>query len=96
LYFSVTIIGFVLAFYLAKYNMPIPVWTPEAGCRIVRYPVHQVFAVSFKRNDTFSLKLFFIAPHLLWHETSGFAVSSEGLSNFIAAHFLPNFEKTQN
>ncbi|XP_056005480.1 solute carrier family 23 member 1-like isoform X2 [Ostrea edulis] len=43
--FLVTIIGFVLAFYLAKYNMPLPVWTPKAGCRVVRYPVHQVFAI---------------------------------------------------
>ncbi|XP_061186309.1 solute carrier family 23 member 1-like isoform X2 [Saccostrea echinata] len=41
----VTATGFVLAFYLAKYNMPVAVWTPKGGCRVVKYPLHQVFAI---------------------------------------------------
>ena len=38
-------IALVLSMYLGKYPMPVPVWTPSGGCRVVRYPVHQVFAV---------------------------------------------------
>ena len=39
-------IAVILFLYLAKYNMPVPVWTPTLGFRIIRYPLHQVFAVS--------------------------------------------------
>ncbi|KAK3087985.1 hypothetical protein FSP39_013082 [Pinctada imbricata] len=38
-------VAFILAFYLAKVLMPIPVWTPKKGCRIIRYPLHQVYAI---------------------------------------------------
>ncbi|WAQ93745.1 S23A2-like protein [Mya arenaria] len=34
-----------LFLYLSKWQMPIPVWTPSQGCRIIRYPLHQVFAI---------------------------------------------------
>ena len=37
----------VLSLYLAKQNMPVPVWSPQKGFRIIRYPVHQVFSVSW-------------------------------------------------
>ncbi|XP_034328333.2 solute carrier family 23 member 1 [Magallana gigas] len=43
--FLVSATGFILAFYLAKYNMLIPVWSPKGGCRIIKYPIHQVFAI---------------------------------------------------
>ncbi|XP_022341468.2 solute carrier family 23 member 2-like isoform X1 [Crassostrea virginica] len=41
----VSAVGFILAFYLENYKMPIPVWSPKGGCRVIRYPLHQVFAI---------------------------------------------------
>ncbi|KAL4221143.1 hypothetical protein ACF0H5_019402 [Mactra antiquata] len=38
-------LGVILSLYLAKYKMPVPIWTPSGGCRIIRYPVHQVFSI---------------------------------------------------
>ncbi|KAJ8305015.1 hypothetical protein KUTeg_018598 [Tegillarca granosa] len=40
-------IAIVLSLYLAHKKAPIPVWTPSKGCRIVWYPLHQVFSVCF-------------------------------------------------
>ncbi|XP_052266034.1 solute carrier family 23 member 1-like [Dreissena polymorpha] len=41
----VWVIGLVLSMYLGRYPMPIPVWTRKRGWRIIRYPLHQVFAL---------------------------------------------------
>ncbi|OWF46668.1 solute carrier family 23 member 1-like isoform X2 [Mizuhopecten yessoensis] len=38
-------IGFILAFYLANWKMPIPIWTRAKGCHIIRYPFHQIYAI---------------------------------------------------
>ncbi|XP_060072559.1 solute carrier family 23 member 1-like [Ylistrum balloti] len=38
-------IGFILAFYLAKWKMPIPLWTRTKGFHIIRYPFHQIYAI---------------------------------------------------
>ncbi|XP_052781708.1 solute carrier family 23 member 1-like isoform X2 [Mya arenaria] len=43
--FSTIAVAVILFLYLAKYNMPVPVWTPSLGFRIIRYPLHQVFAI---------------------------------------------------
>ncbi|XP_060563739.1 solute carrier family 23 member 1-like isoform X2 [Ruditapes philippinarum] len=42
---STVAVAVVLFLYLAKYDMPVPVWTPSGGYRIIRYPLHQVFAI---------------------------------------------------
>ncbi|XP_052282148.1 solute carrier family 23 member 1-like isoform X2 [Dreissena polymorpha] len=42
---STIAVAVVMFLYLAKYNMPVPVWTPSLGFRIIRYPLHQVFAI---------------------------------------------------
>ncbi|XP_045168875.2 solute carrier family 23 member 2-like isoform X2 [Mercenaria mercenaria] len=42
---STVAVGVILSLYLAKHNMPLPVWTPSGGCRIIRYPLHQVFSI---------------------------------------------------
>lgn len=39
---SVTIF---LSLYLGKKKTPIPIWTRSKGCRIIWYPLHQVFAI---------------------------------------------------
>lgn len=39
-------IAIILSLYLSKHNMPIPVWTRKKSCHVIRYPLHQVFAVS--------------------------------------------------
>lgn len=39
-------IAIILSLYLSKNNMPIPVWTRKKSCHVIRYPLHQVFAVS--------------------------------------------------
>ena len=36
---------FILSLYLARHDMPVPVWTPSVGFRIIWYPLHKVFAV---------------------------------------------------
>ncbi|XP_069139817.1 solute carrier family 23 member 1-like [Argopecten irradians] len=38
-------IGFILAFYLSKWKMPIPMWTPTKGFHVIRYPFHQIYAI---------------------------------------------------
>ncbi|XP_062569270.1 solute carrier family 23 member 1-like isoform X2 [Saccostrea cucullata] len=38
-------IAIVLSLYLSKYNMPIPVWTRKKSCHVIKYPLHQVFAI---------------------------------------------------
>ncbi|XP_078311878.1 solute carrier family 23 member 1-like [Crassostrea virginica] len=38
-------IAIILSLYLAKFNMPIPVWTRKKSCHVIRYPFHQVFAI---------------------------------------------------
>ncbi|XP_045170342.2 solute carrier family 23 member 1-like [Mercenaria mercenaria] len=42
---STIALSVILFLYLSRYNMPVPVWTPSGGCRIIRYPVHQVFSI---------------------------------------------------
>ncbi|KAH3716415.1 hypothetical protein DPMN_059138 [Dreissena polymorpha] len=42
---STIAVAVVMFLYLAKYNMPVPVWTPSLGFCIIRYPLHQVFAI---------------------------------------------------
>ncbi|XP_053374641.1 solute carrier family 23 member 1-like isoform X1 [Mercenaria mercenaria] len=42
---STVIVAVILFLYLSKYNMPVPIWTPSGGYRVIRYPVHQVFAI---------------------------------------------------
>ncbi|XP_033756827.1 solute carrier family 23 member 1-like isoform X2 [Pecten maximus] len=38
-------IGFILAFYLANWKMPIAIWTRTKGFHIIRYPFHQIYAI---------------------------------------------------
>ncbi|KAJ8317126.1 hypothetical protein KUTeg_005030 [Tegillarca granosa] len=38
-------IAIILSLYLANFKMPIPVWTRKKGCHVIRYPLHQVFAI---------------------------------------------------
>ncbi|KAK3102650.1 hypothetical protein FSP39_012854 [Pinctada imbricata] len=38
-------VSFILAFYLAGFLMPIPVWTRSKGCHVIRYPIHQVYSM---------------------------------------------------
>ncbi|XP_033757145.1 LOW QUALITY PROTEIN: solute carrier family 23 member 1-like [Pecten maximus] len=38
-------IAIILSLYLAKREMPIPVYTRKKGCHVIRYPLHQVFAI---------------------------------------------------
>ncbi|XP_061184447.1 solute carrier family 23 member 2-like isoform X2 [Saccostrea echinata] len=38
-------IAIIMSLYLSKYNMPIPVWTRRKSCHVIRYPLHQVFAI---------------------------------------------------
>ncbi|KAK3104361.1 hypothetical protein FSP39_000293 [Pinctada imbricata] len=38
-------LAFIFAFYLGKFLLPIPVWTPSKGFRFIRYPLHQVYAI---------------------------------------------------
>lgn len=38
-------IAIILSLYLSKHNMPIPVWTRKKSCHVIRYPLHQVFAI---------------------------------------------------
>ena len=45
----------ILSLYLGNHNMPVPVWTPKMGFRIIRYPLHQVFAVCFTNLDKLSI-----------------------------------------
>ena len=45
--FRTIIVAVVLSVYLAKYDMPVPVWTPSRGFRITYFPIHRVFSVSF-------------------------------------------------
>ncbi|KAL4222895.1 hypothetical protein ACF0H5_018935 [Mactra antiquata] len=42
---STVLVAVILFLYLSKYNMPVPVWTPSLGFRIIRYPLHQIFAI---------------------------------------------------
>ncbi|XP_060594872.1 solute carrier family 23 member 2-like isoform X2 [Ruditapes philippinarum] len=42
---STVALGVILSLYLAKHNVPIPVWTPSGGFRVIRYPIHQVFSI---------------------------------------------------
>ena len=44
-FFRTCALSLILALYLSKVKMPVPVWTRKKGCRTVRYPFHQVFAV---------------------------------------------------
>ena len=44
--FSTVATAAILSLYLSKYTMPLPVWTPSNGFRIIRYPLHQIFAVN--------------------------------------------------
>ncbi|XP_033757178.1 solute carrier family 23 member 2-like [Pecten maximus] len=38
-------IALILSLYLAKREMPIPVYTRKRHCHVIRYPLHQVFAI---------------------------------------------------
>ncbi|XP_060079224.1 solute carrier family 23 member 1-like [Ylistrum balloti] len=38
-------IAIILSLYLAKREMPIPVYTRKKRCHVIRYPLHQVFAI---------------------------------------------------
>ncbi|XP_060079225.1 solute carrier family 23 member 1-like [Ylistrum balloti] len=38
-------IAMILSLYLAKREMPIPVYTRKKQCHVIRYPLHQVFAI---------------------------------------------------
>lgn len=42
---STIVVAVILFLYLGKHDMPIPIWTPSGGCRVIRYPLHQVFAI---------------------------------------------------
>ncbi|WAQ99328.1 S23A1-like protein [Mya arenaria] len=42
---STVCLSVILFLYLSRYNMPLPVWTPSGGCRVIRYPLHQIFAI---------------------------------------------------
>ena len=39
-------VGVILSLYLGHKPMPIPAYTRKKGFHLIRYPVHQVFAVS--------------------------------------------------
>ena len=51
--FRTCAIAIILSLYLAKFNMPIPVWTRKKSCHVIRYPFHQVFAVSIVLGGLF-------------------------------------------
>ncbi|OWF42908.1 solute carrier family 23 member 1-like isoform X2 [Mizuhopecten yessoensis] len=38
-------IAIILSLYLGKREMPIPVYTRKKQCHVIRYPLHQVFAI---------------------------------------------------
>lgn len=38
-------ISLLLSLYLGRFRLPIPVWTRKRGCHVIRYPLHQVFAL---------------------------------------------------
>ncbi|KAJ8316860.1 hypothetical protein KUTeg_004764 [Tegillarca granosa] len=38
-------LAIILSLYLAKVEMPIPLWTRKKRCHVIRYPLHQVFAI---------------------------------------------------
>ncbi|XP_045169652.2 solute carrier family 23 member 1-like [Mercenaria mercenaria] len=42
---STVLLAVILFLYLGNHNMPVPVWTPSGGFRIIHYPLHQVFAI---------------------------------------------------
>lgn len=35
----------IFSLYLARWKLPIPMWTKKRGCHVMRYPLHQVFAI---------------------------------------------------
>lgn len=49
--FRTAAIAIILSLYLANFKMPIPVWTRKKGCHVIRYPLHQVFAVCNQDNN---------------------------------------------
>ncbi|XP_069128856.1 solute carrier family 23 member 2-like [Argopecten irradians] len=44
--FMTCAIALILSLYLAKRDMPIPMYTRKRRCHVIRYPLHQVFSVS--------------------------------------------------
>ncbi|XP_021369666.1 solute carrier family 23 member 1-like isoform X2 [Mizuhopecten yessoensis] len=40
-----TAISLLLSLYLGRFKLPIPVWTRKRSCHVIRYPLHQVFAL---------------------------------------------------
>ncbi|XP_060590151.1 solute carrier family 23 member 1-like [Ruditapes philippinarum] len=42
---STIFLAVILFLYLGNHNMPVPVWTPSGGFHVIRYPLHQVFAI---------------------------------------------------
>ncbi|KAJ8316851.1 LOW QUALITY PROTEIN: hypothetical protein KUTeg_004755, partial [Tegillarca granosa] len=55
----------ILSLYLGKRNMPVPVWTREKGFRIIRYPLHQVFAMLISMGIGWSLSGILTATNIL-------------------------------
>ncbi|XP_045190076.2 solute carrier family 23 member 1-like [Mercenaria mercenaria] len=43
--FMTCAISLILALYMSKIKLPVPVWTRQKGCHITRYPFHQMFAI---------------------------------------------------
>ncbi|XP_045190220.2 solute carrier family 23 member 1-like isoform X2 [Mercenaria mercenaria] len=43
--FMTCAISLILALYMSKIKLPVPVWTRKRKCHMTRYPYHQVFAI---------------------------------------------------
>lgn len=43
--FMTCAISLILALYMAKVKLPVPIWTRKKKCHMTRYPYHQVFAI---------------------------------------------------
>jgi len=46
------VISLVLALYMTKIKLPVPLYTRKKKFHTIRYPYHQVFAVSTTSNYT--------------------------------------------
>lgn len=44
-FFRTAGLSVIFSLYLARWKLPIPMWTKKRGCHVMRYPLHQVFAV---------------------------------------------------
>ncbi|KAK3098015.1 hypothetical protein FSP39_015346 [Pinctada imbricata] len=38
-------LSILFSLYLARWKLPIPVWTKKRGCHVIKYPLHQVFSI---------------------------------------------------